>query len=67
MQILVKATNFQNVAGAERKAIPLINALLATKIVPSVVTKDTFKLSAIVVTEAIEVNPDQEDVVVLHK
>ena len=55
-------------AGGERKATSLINVLLATKTVLSVViTKDTFKLSAIVVMEAIEVYPHQEDVVALHK
>ena len=55
-------------ADGERKATSLINVLLATKTVLSVViTKDTFKLSAIVVMEAIEVYPHQEDVGALHK
>ena len=45
----------------------MINVLLATRTVPSVVAKDTFKLSAVAVMEVLEVDPDQEDVVALHK
>ena len=54
-------------AGVERKVTPVINVPLMTRTVPIVVAKDTSKQFVKVVMEALEDDPDQEDVVALHR
>ena len=54
-------------AGVERKVTPVINVPLMTRTVPNVVAKDTSKQFVKVVMEALEDDPDQEDVVALHR
>ena len=54
-------------AGVGRKVTPVINVPLVTRTVPSVVAKDTSKQFVVVVTEALEDDPNQEDAVALHR